>query len=118
MKRYAKTIGALLLSLLLLLCGCTVRVEMADTGSAASGQTVEVDGAEAEGTAPEESPLDEDGTYTSKEEVAAYLNTYGHLPGNFITKKGGTGARLGQQRGQSRCRCARQEHRRRLFWQL
>lgn len=87
MKRYAKTIGALLLSLLLLLCGCTVCVEMADTGSAASGQTVEVDGAEAEGTAPEESPLDEDGTYTSKEEVAAYLNTYGHLPGNFITKK-------------------------------
>ena len=29
----------------------------------------------------------ESGTYTSKEEVAAYLYTYGHLPSNFITKK-------------------------------
>lgn len=31
--------------------------------------------------------LDEDGVYTSKEEVAAYLNQYQHLPSNFITKK-------------------------------
>lgn len=87
MKRYGKTIGALMLSLLLLLCGCTASVENIDTGSTDVGQTIEVDGAEAEGTAPEETALDEDGIYTSKEEVAAYLNTYGHLPDNFITKK-------------------------------
>lgn len=31
--------------------------------------------------------LDEDGTYTTKEDVAAYIHTYGHLPNNFITKK-------------------------------
>ena len=31
--------------------------------------------------------ISEDGTYTSKEDVAAYLNEYGHLPSNFITKK-------------------------------
>ena len=31
--------------------------------------------------------LPEDGTYTSKEDVALYLHLYGHLPGNFITKK-------------------------------
>ena len=31
--------------------------------------------------------LDEDGTYTGKEDVAAYIHTYGHLPNNFITKK-------------------------------
>ena len=30
--------------------------------------------------------VDEDGEYTSKEEVAAYLNEYGHLPSNYITK--------------------------------
>ena len=30
--------------------------------------------------------VEEDGEYTSKEEVAAYLNEFGHLPGNFITK--------------------------------
>ena len=28
----------------------------------------------------------EDGTYTSKEEVAAYLHRFGHLPSNYITK--------------------------------
>ena len=31
--------------------------------------------------------LDEDGTYTTKEDVALYIYLYGHLPGNFITKK-------------------------------
>ena len=30
--------------------------------------------------------VEEDGTYTSKEEVAAYLHLYGHLPDNYITK--------------------------------
>ena len=30
--------------------------------------------------------LDENGSYTSKEDVALYLHTYGHLPDNFITK--------------------------------
>ena len=41
---------------------------------------------------PEEEPIEEptlseDGTYTSKDEVAEYLYLYGHLPSNFITKK-------------------------------
>ena len=31
--------------------------------------------------------IDEDGHYTSKEDVALYLHTYGKLPSNFITKK-------------------------------
>lgn len=34
-----------------------------------------------------ETELSEDGTYTSKDEVAEYLYLYGHLPSNFITKK-------------------------------
>ncbi len=37
---------------------------------------------------PEPSPtLAEDGSYTSKEDVALYIHLYGHLPDNFITKK-------------------------------
>ena len=37
---------------------------------------------------PEEPELlDEYGTYTSKEDVALYIHTYGRLPDNFITKK-------------------------------
>ena len=31
--------------------------------------------------------IDENGIYTSKEDVALYLYTYGKLPNNFITKK-------------------------------
>ena len=31
--------------------------------------------------------IEKDGYYTSPEEVALYLNTYGQLPDNFITKK-------------------------------
>ena len=40
-------------------------------------------------TAPSDSGtyLDPDGTYDSKDEVALYLHTYGHLPKNYITKK-------------------------------
>ena len=31
--------------------------------------------------------IDENGSYTTKEDVALYIHTYGKLPGNFITKK-------------------------------
>jgi len=33
-----------------------------------------------------EAPIDENGTYTSKDDVALYIHTYGHLPSNFMTK--------------------------------
>lgn len=37
---------------------------------------------------PTDAPaIDKNGVYTSKEDVALYLHTYGQLPGNFITKK-------------------------------
>ena len=31
--------------------------------------------------------IDENGSYTTKEDVALYIHTYGHLPSNFVTKK-------------------------------
>lgn len=31
--------------------------------------------------------VEEDGTYTQKEEVAAYIYQFGHLPSNYLTKK-------------------------------
>ena len=34
----------------------------------------------------EEPVLDEEGSYTTKEDVALYIYIYGHLPENFITK--------------------------------
>ncbi len=35
---------------------------------------------------PEAPVIDEDGSYTTKEDVALYIHTYGKLPDNFITK--------------------------------
>ena len=49
--------------------------------------------AEEEASPEEETPaeetelLPEDGSYTTKEDVALYIHTYGRLPDNFITKK-------------------------------
>lgn len=36
---------------------------------------------------PETPAIDEDGTYSSKDDVALYIHTYGKLPSNYITKK-------------------------------
>ena len=52
----------------------------ADPGSSAAEQA-------AQEKPPEENVLPEDGSYTTKEDVALYLITYGHLPDNFVTKK-------------------------------
>lgn len=41
-----------------------------------------------EEASPAQEPLiDEAGSYTTAEDVALYIHTYGHLPQNFITKK-------------------------------
>lgn len=37
--------------------------------------------------AAETPAIDEDSVYTTKDDVALYLHTYGHLPSNFIMKK-------------------------------
>ena len=38
-------------------------------------------------TQEQQARIDENGSYTTKEDVALYIHTYGKLPGNFITKK-------------------------------
>jgi len=66
-------------------------VEETEDVSGSSEESVpEEDAPPAEEEAPpvEEQPaIDEDGAYTTKEDVALYIYTYGHLPDNFITKK-------------------------------
>lgn len=37
-------------------------------------------------TEPEKTKIDENGTYSDKEQVALYIHVYGHLPSNYITK--------------------------------
>ena len=59
----------------------TVEVEVAQP-------TVEIEVAEPTEEVDESHvSIDENGTYTSKDDVALYINTYGKLPSNFITKK-------------------------------
>lgn len=56
----------------------------------ATGPSVEESSSTAESSVAEpsaEAVIAEDGSYTSKEDVALYLETYDKLPGNFITKK-------------------------------
>lgn len=85
----------LILALLasLLLGGC-VEADLVDEPETQTFQTVEAQlPAEAEDSPeipPETEPellISEDGEFTSKEEVAAYIYLYGHLPSNYITKK-------------------------------
>lgn len=58
-----------------------------DAQTATTAQPDEGNAADATAAAQEEEPApDEDGAYTTKEDLAAYLAAYGSLPDNFITK--------------------------------
>lgn len=73
----------LLLALLLSLTACGDAAQTIDAVQQAA-QTVQ----ELADAQEEETPaIEEDGTYTTKEDVARYIHTYGHLPENSITKK-------------------------------
>ena len=83
-----KKMLSLLLVLVMLLSFTACAVPAADVDSGESpGQgatdTVTPDVADES----EEELLPEDGSYTTKEDVALYIHQYGHLPNNFITKK-------------------------------
>ena len=57
----------------------------ANEDTSATEETLDIENSETEDVSSDE--IVEDGTYTSKEEVAEYIHTYGHLPSNFITKR-------------------------------
>ena len=109
-KRIKALLLALILSLSLTACSEEVTSaivdevidiavsEVVDVLTEESGETADAESppAQEESSAeevPEETPaeevpaIDEDGYYTTKEDVALYIHTYGHLPDNFITKK-------------------------------
>ena len=73
----------LLLALLLSLTDCGDAVQTIDTIQQAAQTVQEIAAAQEEETPA----IEEDGTYTTKEDVVRYIHTYGHLPENFITKK-------------------------------
>ncbi len=62
-------------------------ITSADTGSAVSEDSKTEAKTEAKTDArTEQASIKENGVYTSKEDVALYIHTFGKLPSNFITK--------------------------------
>jgi guanyl-specific ribonuclease Sa len=69
--------------LLLLAMAAMLAFSLASCG----GSALTTDTGDTAATAAATDLLAEDGTYTTKEDVALYLHQYGHLPENFITKQ-------------------------------
>ena len=57
------------------------------TSSSEIGSTTSSSTASSTESSAESAVIDENGSYTSKDDVALYIHVYGHLPSNFITKK-------------------------------
>ena len=90
-----KQLTAWLLALVMLfsLVGCGADVPVQDDSSLPQHEQQDAQNAPSEdadtpsdddASAPQ---IDEDGSYTTKDDVALYIHTYGHLPDSFITKK-------------------------------
>lgn len=88
MRRFSRFAGVFLALTLLfsVLSGCTAALPDVPAVTAAPMESAVSEAPDAP-DAPSPAPLSEDGTYTAAEDVALYLHLYGHLPGNFITKK-------------------------------
>lgn len=90
MRKLFKRSAALFLALLIMVTfsGCSIlEMELVEEGNAPQMESPTSSEEETDNTSPEESVvIDEDGRYTSKDEVALYIHTYGRLPGNFIRK--------------------------------
>ena len=80
MKTLRKILPVLLLLLAVLILLPPARESTAPSAAPETQQTEDLS------LLNEEKKLPEDGSYTTKEDVAAYLIQYGHLPGNFVTK--------------------------------
>ena len=89
-KKLLCLVLALLMSLCLVGCGDEISAEdigevidfIDEVAGELSDDTPDVPLTSDEGAAK----IHEDGAYTSKEDVALYIYTYGHLPKNYITK--------------------------------
>ena len=81
MKKIISLIGIIILSLSLIACS-DLDLGFEDENSLNPGESVNNESKDSE-----EDRIDEDGRYSSKEDVALYIHTYGKLPKNFITKR-------------------------------
>jgi len=94
MKKFTALLLAFLLTLSLAACSSESSTSAPQQESAAE-ETVTTETVAPE--EPQEEAISEYGSYTTAEDVALYLYTYGHLPDNFITKK--EARKLGWEKG-------------------
>ena len=78
--------GIVSLAVLAAIVVCALVVQ-ATGGLSDNGAVQEVGGGQVQQASAGAVSVSEDGSYTSRDEVALYVHTYGKLPGNFITKK-------------------------------
>ncbi|MGB4590251.1 MAG: ribonuclease domain-containing protein [Clostridiaceae bacterium] len=88
MRRKFNKITSLLLILILsiVFSGCAILELEENSVNTETGINVESPAKEVETSVETGASIKEDGYYTSKDEVALYLHTFGKLPDNFITK--------------------------------
>ncbi len=97
MRKYLLLCMLLILSLGLLACGnsqketdnqsVSAQVVAEKNTKPSAGKESKKTAEEADKTDAAEVSVTENGIYTSKEEVAAYIHKFGHLPDNYITKR-------------------------------
>ena len=89
MKKRSKLFSLLLVLVLaaLLFINFTSPEEPEFPASSQITQLTELPGEDRPVDGAEPALLDKDGSYTTAEDVCTYLQQYGHLPSNFITKK-------------------------------
>lgn len=78
----ARTSAFALLIAILMVCSCLLLCSCAQSTGASGGTAADRTSA---ATAAART-VDENGSYTSKDDVALYIHSYGHLPSNFISK--------------------------------
>ena len=91
-RRQPRLLLLILLLTSLLPAACAKQGPSSGASFSGSGSGSATTAASAATTASSEStdddaPIAEDGAYTSKDDVALYIHTYGRLPSNFLTKK-------------------------------
>ena len=96
--RFARMLVAILAALFALgMCACFGPADSPDEPSPSSTTSASASTASSQESSAQSKPssanrapaapaIDEDGWYTSKDEVALYIHEYGRLPGNYLTK--------------------------------
>lgn len=81
MKQLRKWLWIFIAMMMIWVVGCS------DTGTLSTSDRAGTEnGTLSQGETEASFEVSEDGQYSSKEEVAAYIHSYGHLPDNFISK--------------------------------